>query len=113
MHDPALTYIARALWPERKGKAICFGVLSAGIVGVHLTFTAVFEPAEEGGAVVIFSAIPNLATQGEALDEARAMAEDCLRCYLEALAAHGRPLPEGEAACEAFREAITVGLEAA
>ena len=26
---------------------------------------------------------------------------------------HGRPLPEGEAACEAFREVITVGLEAA
>jgi antitoxin HicB len=79
----------------------------------HLTFTAVFEPAEEGGYVVTFPAIPNLATQGETLDEARAMAEDCLRCYLEGLSSDGRPLPDGEAPREAVREAITVDLEAA
>lgn len=78
-----------------------------------LTFTAVFEPAEEGGYVVTFPAIPNLATQGETLDEARFMAEDCLRCYLEGLSADGQPLPEGEAPREAAREAITVDLEAA
>ena len=79
----------------------------------HLTFTAVFEPAEEGGYVVTFPAIPNLATQGETLDEARAMAEDCLRCYLEGLSSDGRPLPDGEAPREAVREAITVDLETA
>ena len=79
----------------------------------RLTFTAVFEPAEEGGYVVTFPAIPNLATQGETLDEARAMAEDCLRCYLGGLAADGRPLPDGEAPRDAVREAITVDLKAA
>jgi antitoxin HicB len=79
----------------------------------HLTFTAVFEPAEEGGYVVTFPAIPNLATQGETLDEARAMAQDCLRCYLGGLSADGLPLPDGEAPREAVREAITVDLEAA
>ena len=79
----------------------------------HFTFTAVFEPAEEGGYVVTFPAIPNLATQGETLDEARAMAEDCLRCYLEGLSADGRPLPQGEPRRDAVREAITVNLEAA
>ena len=48
------------------------------------TFTTVFEPcAEEGGYVVTFPAIPDLATQGETLDDTRRMAEDCLRCYLE------------------------------
>ena len=60
-----------------------------------------------------FPAIPNLGTEGETLDEARAMAEDCLRCYLGALSADGTPLPEGEAARDAVREAITVDLEAA
>jgi predicted RNase H-like HicB family nuclease len=40
-------------------------------------YTAVFEPAEEGGYVVTFPAIPGLGTQGETLDEARAMAADC------------------------------------
>ena len=36
-------------------------------------YTAVFEPAEEGGYIVTFPAIPGLATQGETMDEARAM----------------------------------------
>lgn len=58
------------------------------------TFTAVIEPDEEdGGYVVTFPAIPNLATQGETLDEARRMAEDCLRGYLEVPRETGRPLP--------------------
>ncbi len=86
--------------------------LKPPLATAHLTFTAVFEPAEEGGFVVTFPAIANLATQGETLEEARIMAEDCLRCYLEAVAADGRPLPEGEAPREAVREAITVDLEA-
>ena len=47
------------------------------------------------------------------MDEARAMAGDCLRCYLEGLAADGLPLPEGEAPREADREGITVDLGAA
>lgn len=87
--------------------------LQRAIQSSRLTFTAVFEPAEEGGYVVTFPAIPNLATQGETVDEARAMAEDCLRCYLEGLALDGRPLPESEAAREAVREAITVDLDPA
>jgi predicted RNase H-like HicB family nuclease len=57
--------------------------------------------------VVTFPAISNLATQGETLDEARTMAEDCLRCYLEGLAEDGSHLPEAEASREAMREAIT------
>jgi antitoxin HicB len=58
-----------------------------------LTFTAVIEPEEEGGYVVTFPAIPDLATQGETLAEARLMAEECLRGYLEVLRETGRPLP--------------------
>ena len=61
---------------------------------ILLTFTAVIEPDEdEGGYVVTFPAIPDLATQGETLEEARVMAEDCLRGYLEVLGETGRPLP--------------------
>ena len=59
----------------------------------RFSYTAVFEPAEEGGFVVTFPAIPGLATQGETLDEAGAMAEDCLRAYLESLAIDGEPAP--------------------
>ncbi len=59
----------------------------------QFSYTAVFEPAEEGGFVVTFPAIPGLATQGETIDEARAMAADCLRAYLESLALDGEPPP--------------------
>src|SRR4029077_20740774 len=59
----------------------------------QFSYTAVFEPAEEGGFVVTFPASPGLATQGETLDEASAMAEDCLRVYLESLAIDGEPSP--------------------
>jgi antitoxin HicB len=63
------------------------------------TFTAVIEPDEEdGGYVVTFPAIPDLATQGETLAQARLMAEDCLRGYLEVLRDTGRPLPAPGAA---------------
>jgi hypothetical protein len=52
---------------------------TAGQTARPCTFTAVIEAdAEDGGFVVTFPAIPNLATQGETLDEARRMAEDCL-----------------------------------
>jgi antitoxin HicB len=62
------------------------------------TFTAVIEPDEEdGGYIVTFPAIPDLATQGETLAEARVMAEDCLRGYLEVLRETGRPMPEPDA----------------
>ena len=58
------------------------------------TFTAVIEPdKEDGGYVVTFPAIPDLATQGETLAEARLMAEECLRGYLEVLRETGRPVP--------------------
>jgi antitoxin HicB len=66
---------------------------SASGPAIH-TFTAVIEPDEEdGGYVVTFPAIPDLATQGETLAQARLMAEDCLRGYLEVLRDTGRPMP--------------------
>jgi antitoxin HicB len=74
------------------------------------TFTVVFKPAEEGGYVATFPAIPDLATQGETLEEARAMALDCLRGYLEVLRETGRPLPKSESS-RVHRERLTVRLE--
>lgn len=48
-------------------------------------FTAVFEPAEEGGYVVYIPALPGCATQGETFEETREMAEDAIEGYLKAL----------------------------
>lgn len=79
---------------------------------VEYTFTAVFEPAEEGGYVVTFPAIPNLATQGETLEEAREMAADCLQGYLETLQELGRPLPEIEdQTAEPIRDKVSMHIK--
>jgi predicted RNase H-like HicB family nuclease len=56
-------------------------------------YTALFEPAEEGGYVVTIPALDGIATQGETLAEARAMAADLIRCYLESLRKAGDDIP--------------------
>jgi antitoxin HicB len=86
--------------------------LSDGQMDDQLCYTAVFEPAEEGGYVVTFPAIPGLATQGETLVEARAMAADCLRAYLESLRKDGEALPY-EAPEGPITERLTVELTGA
>jgi predicted RNase H-like HicB family nuclease len=57
------------------------------------TFTMLFEPAEEGGYVVTCPALPGLVTEGDTLEEARRMAEDALRGYLESLLEDGVSIP--------------------
>jgi len=75
------------------------------------TYTAVFDPVPEGGYVVTFPALQGLVTVGETLEEARAMAEDALRCYLEGHLEDGLPIPvEEETSKEAIREAIGVKI---
>ena len=48
-------------------------------------YTAVFEPAEEGGYVVYIPALPGCVTQGETFEEAKQMAEDAVAGYLSIL----------------------------
>ncbi len=75
------------------------------------SYTAVFNPAPEGGYVVTFPALPGLVTEGETLEEARSMATDALRCYLEGHLEDGLPIPvEEEASPAAVREAVSVEL---
>lgn len=61
--------------------------------GATYRYTVQFEPAEEGGYIVRVPALNGIATQGETLEEARAMAEDLIRGYLQSLRKHGEPIP--------------------
>ena len=83
------------------------------ITTAEYTYSAVFEPAEEGGFVVSFPAFPGLMTQGETLDEARAMAVDLLKGYLELMRERGKPLPASDASDAPIREPLTVKLRMA
>jgi antitoxin HicB len=56
-------------------------------------YTAVFEPADEGGFVVTVPALAGLVTEGDTLEEARAMVKDVVRGYLESLLKHGEEIP--------------------
>jgi antitoxin HicB len=63
-------------------------------VTVHqYRYTVLYEPAEEGGYVVTCPSLPGLVTEGDTLEEARDMAADAIRGYLESLAKDGLPIP--------------------
>jgi antitoxin HicB len=57
------------------------------------SYTVFFEP-QEGGYNVLVPAIPEICTFGETLEEARTMAEDAIRCYLESAIKNGESIPE-------------------
>jgi predicted RNase H-like HicB family nuclease len=58
-----------------------------------LNFTVVLTPDVTGGYVVTCPALPGLVTEGDTLEEARAMASDAIRGYLESLQKDGEPIP--------------------
>ena len=60
----------------------------------YLSYTVVFEPAEEGGYIVRVPALEGCVTQGDNLEEARTMARDAIEGYLAVLQEEGLPIPE-------------------
>jgi predicted RNase H-like HicB family nuclease len=58
------------------------------------SYTVIYEPLKEGGFNVIFPAIPEICTFGRNLKEAREMAKDALRCYLESAFKSGEIIPK-------------------
>ncbi len=44
-------------------------------------FTAIFEPAEEGGYIVYIPSLPGCVTQGETFEEAEVMAKEAVELY--------------------------------
>jgi antitoxin HicB len=57
-------------------------------------YPVLFEPdPEAGGYVVTCPALPGLVTEGDTLEEARAMAADAIRAWLESLRGDGLPAP--------------------
>lgn len=58
-----------------------------------MTYTLHIDPAEEGGYVAFFPALPGCHTQGETLEQVIAMAKEVLNGYIETLRAHGDPIP--------------------
>jgi antitoxin HicB len=75
---------------------------------VEYGYTTLFEPLPEGGFNVFVPAIPEICTYGETLEEAREMARDAIRCYLESALRTGEPIPGDVAEITTERVAVTI-----
>jgi predicted RNase H-like HicB family nuclease len=67
-------------------------------------FTAVFEPASEGGWIAWVEELPGAVTQGETIEEARENLTEAVELILEA----NRELRQASAVEGVIRETITV-----
>jgi antitoxin HicB len=77
------------------------------------SFTVFFEPAEEGGYVVTCPALQSLVTEGDTLAEARRMARDAIRAYLESLRKNGEPIPSDlKSISDSLKEKVSVAIPA-
>jgi antitoxin HicB len=56
-------------------------------------YTVLYEPLPEGGYQVIVPAIPEIVTFGRTIEEAREMATDAIRCFLESALKAGESIP--------------------
>jgi len=59
-----------------------------------LKYTAIFEPAQEGGYVVTVPTLPGCTTQGETFEEAVGMIKDAIRGYLTVLKDEEQEIPQ-------------------
>ena len=71
-------------------------------------YTVIYEPVPEGGYNVIVPAFPEICTFGDTLDDARAMAEDAIRCVIESMQKDHEPIPSDIA--PAHHETLAVTL---
>ena len=75
-----------------------------------LRYTAVFEPADEGGFVVTVPKLPGLVTEGDTFEEAVRMVKDAIKGYLAVLNDNREQIPEPDIA--SFTAPIDVSFTA-
>lgn len=61
-----------------------------------LNFLVLFREEPEGGFTVMVPSLPGCITYGETIDEAKKMAEDAIRLYIEDMEASGEEIPTDE-----------------
>ena len=59
-----------------------------------LTYTVVFEPADEGGYVAIVPTLQGCSSQGETFEEAKNNVHEAIEGFLLVLAEHGDDIPQ-------------------
>ena len=59
-----------------------------------LKYTVIYTSEPEGGFTVTVPSLPGCVTYGQDLKEAKKMAKDAIRVYLESLKKHKEPIPQ-------------------
>ena len=59
-------------------------------------YEVILQPESEGGFSVFVPELPSVATQGDTIEEALAMAKEAIEGYLETMRDEGLPLPRVE-----------------
>ncbi|MFO7979723.1 MAG: type II toxin-antitoxin system HicB family antitoxin [Candidatus Aminicenantes bacterium] len=57
-----------------------------------LSYKIILRPEPEGGFTVIVPSLPGCITYGETIEEAKNMAHDAIKAYLESLKKHDEPI---------------------
>jgi len=57
-----------------------------------LSYRIILRPEPEGGFTVIVPSLPGCITYGETINEAKKMALDAIKAYLESLKKHNEPI---------------------
>jgi predicted RNase H-like HicB family nuclease len=78
------------------------------VLAAAYTYTVLLQPEPEGGYTVTCPALPGLVTYGATLEEARAMAADAIRGYIECLQEDGEPIPESDPAPAPLVDRVSV-----
>lgn len=59
----------------------------------ELNYAVIFQKEAEGGYTVIVPSLPGCVTYGKDLEEARKMAKEAIKLYLESLKKHNENIP--------------------
>jgi len=71
-------------------------------------YTVIFKPLDEGGYDVIVPAIPEICTFGDTIQDAREMAEDAIKCFIESALKLNEPIPvDAEVSLEKIAVKVT------
>jgi len=71
------------------------------------SYTIIYEPVKQGGYQVTIPLLPGLVTYGRNLEEAKTMARDAIKCYLESLQKDKEKIPSETSL---IQERVTVSL---
>lgn len=77
------------------------------LLGREYSYTVIYEPVKSGGYQITVPLLQGLVSYGRDFEEAREMARDAIRCYLEALLKERENIPKETGI---LQEKITVSI---